>query len=123
MIAAAKASGYADTIYNSSDFTNGYVNGLLIIQAITKAGNNLTRASLNAVMPTIQNFSTGGLSPDISYSPTNSVGINCGGAVQVQLHDERLGDPGHVRPVRRSATPYEYQNGNIDKFNVNCISS
>jgi branched-chain amino acid transport system substrate-binding protein len=75
MIAAAKAAGYPADVYEESGFTNGYVNGLLIAEGIKRAGDKLTRESLNSAMATITGFDTQGLSPNISFSPTNSVGI------------------------------------------------
>ncbi len=122
MVAAGKASGYSADIYNYTDFTNGYVNGLLVIQAITKAGDKLTRASLNAAMPTITNFSTGGLSPTIGFSATNSLGIN---SVAPFKYNYTTG----VWEIQGSFDDYagcnsnEFQNGNIDKFSASCIKS
>ena len=121
LIAAAKAAGYADTIYNSSDFANGYVNGLLVIEALKKAGDKLTRETLNNVMPTIQNFDTGGLSPSITFSPTNSVGVN-------SVAPFKFNYTTNVWEIQGTFADYdkcnsnEYQNGNIDKYDVKCIS-
>jgi branched-chain amino acid transport system substrate-binding protein len=122
MVAAGQAAGYAAAIYNDSDFTNGYVNGLLVIDAITKAGDKLTRASLNAAMPTITNFDTGGLSPNITFGPSNSVGVN---AVAPFKYNYTSG----VWEIQGTFDSYtacnsnEFQNGNIDKFSASCIKS
>jgi branched-chain amino acid transport system substrate-binding protein len=121
MVAAAKASGYADTIYNSSDFTNGYVNGLLIIEAITKAGDKLTRETLNNVMPTITNFDTGGLSPNITFGPTSSVGVNSVAPFKYNYTTSAWEIQGTFDQYEK-CNSNEFQNGNIDKFDVKCIS-
>ena len=121
MIAAAKAAGYADTIYNSSDFTNGYVNGLLAIQAITKAGDKLTRDSLNAVMPTIQNFDTGGLSPNITFGPSNSVGVNSVAPFKFNYTTSTWEIQGAFSDYDK-CNSQEFANGNIDKFDPKCIA-
>jgi len=122
MVAAAQASGYAATVYNDADFTNGYVNGLLAIEAITKAGDKLTRASLNAAIPTIQNFSTGGLSPNVTFGPTNSVGVQSAAPFKYNYTTgvwEIQGSFDDYTPCNSQ----EFQNGNIDKFSATCIKS
>jgi branched-chain amino acid transport system substrate-binding protein len=121
MVAAGKAAGYSADIYNDSDFTNGYVNGLLVIQAITKAGDKLTRESLNDVMPTITNFSTGGLSPNISFSPTNSLGVNSVAPFKYNYTTGVWEQQGSFDSFAK-CNSYEYQNGNIDKFDAKCVS-
>jgi branched-chain amino acid transport system substrate-binding protein len=121
MIAAAKAAGYADTIYNSSDFTNGYVNGLLAIEAITKAGDKLTRDSLNAVMPTIKDFDTQGLSPNITFGPTNSVGITSVAPFKFNYTTSTWEIQGTFADYQK-CNSNEFANGNIDKFDPKCIS-
>ena len=120
MITDAKASGYAADIYNSSDFTNGYVNGLLVTEAITKAGDKLTRASLNAVMPTITNFDTKGLSPTISFGPTNSLGINSVAPFKYNYTTSTWEIQGSFADYQ-ACNSNEFQNGNINKFSATCI--
>lgn len=121
MIEAAKAAGYGEDVYNSTDFTNGYVNGLLVIEALTKAGDKLTRASLNDVMPTIQNFDTGGLSPNISFGPDNSVGINSVAPFKFN-YSKQVWEPQGTFEQYAECNSNEFQNGNIDKFDPDCIS-
>lgn len=121
MIAAAKAAGYGPEVYNSPDFTNGYVNGLLVIEALTKAGDKLTRASLNDVMPTIQNFDTGGLSPKISFGPSNSVGVNS--VVPFKFnYTTQVWEPQGTFDQYEKCNSHEFENGNIDKFDGRCAS-
>lgn len=121
MVAAAKAAGYGPDIYNSADFTNGYVNGLLVIHALQLAGDKLTRESLNAVMPTIKNFDTKGLSPNISFSSTDSVGVD---SVRPYKYDysKNVWVPDGTYDTYAKCNSQEFTNGNIDAWSPDCIS-
>lgn len=122
MVAAAKAAGYGPDIYNSSDFTNGYVNGLLIIHALTLAGDHLTRESLNAVMPTIQNFDTQGLSPNITFGADNSVGITSVRPYHFNYTTNVWEPDGNYEDYAK-CNSNEYVTGNIDAWSPDCITS
>lgn len=121
MVADAKAAGYGPDIYNASDFTNGYVNGLLVIDAIKKAGDKLTRQSLNDVMPTIKNFDTKGLSPKISFGSDNSVGVTS--VVPFKFnYSTKVWEPQGTFEQYEPCNSHQFQNGNIDKFKADCIT-
>jgi branched-chain amino acid transport system substrate-binding protein len=121
MVAAAKAAGYAPDIYNSSDFTNGYVNGLLVIHALTLAGDKLTRQSLNAVMPTIKNFDTKGLSPNITFGADNSVGVNAVRPYKFN-YSTNVWEPDGDYAMYEKCNSHEFLNGNINAWSPDCIS-
>lgn len=121
MIEAAKAAGYSEDVYNSSDFTNGYVNGLLVVEALTRAGSEPTRQALNDVMPTIQNFDTGGLSPKITFGPNNSVGVTSVVPFKFNYTTNAWEAQGTFEQYE-NCNSKEFENGNIDAFDVNCIS-
>jgi ABC-type branched-subunit amino acid transport system substrate-binding protein len=122
MIKAAELSGFGPEIYNSSDFTNGYVNGLLVIEALEKAGDQLTRESLNAVLPTITDFDTQGLSPNITFGPENSVGVNSVRPYHFN-YDTKVWEPDGSFEDYEACNSHEFQNGNIDAWSVDCIGS
>lgn len=121
MIAAAKAAGYGPDVYNSTDFTNGYVNGLLVVEAINRAGNKLTRAALNDVMPKIQNFDTGGLSPKISFGPSDSDGIESVAPFKYD-YTKNVWEIQGTFDAYAKCNSHEFVNGNIDKFDPSCVS-
>lgn len=121
MVAAAKAAGYGPNIYDSTDFTNGYVNGLLVIHALQLAGDNLTRDSLNSVMSTIKNFDTQGLSPAISFGSDNSDGVQSVRPYQYNYQTKSWDGVGTYEDYA-GCNSNEFVNGNIDKWSPNCIS-
>lgn len=122
MVAAAKAAGYGPDIYNSTDFTNGYVNGLLVIHALELAGNQLTRESLNKVMPTIKNWSTQGLSPDITFGSDNSVGVASVRPYKYN-YSTKVWEPQGSYADYEACNSHEFQTGNIDSWSPDCIKS
>ena len=122
MVAAAKAAGYGPDIYNATDFTNGYVNGLLIAHAIKLAGDRLTRESLNAVMPTIKNFDTQGLSPKISFGQDNSVGVQSVRPYQFN-YSTKVWEPDGTYAMYEKCNSHEFTTGNIDAWSPDCIGS
>lgn len=121
MIASAKAAGYPEAIYDSSDFTNGYVNGLLIAEGIKKAGDKLTRQSLNDAMATISNFDTQGLSPNISFSSTNSVGVGSVRPYKFNYTTQAYEAEGSYNDYAK-CNSHEFQKGNIDGWSPTCLS-
>ncbi|MFV0463498.1 MAG: ABC transporter substrate-binding protein [Nostocoides sp.] len=120
MIEAAKAAGYGPDIYNSSDFTNGYVNGLLVSEALKQAGDELTRKSLNEAMPKITDFDTKGLSPNISFGPDQSVGVRSVAPFKFD-YSKQAWEPQGTFDDYASCNSEEFKNGNIDAFDANCI--
>ena len=121
MVAAAKAAGYAEDIYNSSDFTNGYVNGLLIAEGLKRAGDKLTRQSLNEAMSKITDFDTKGLSPTISFGPDNSVGVTSVRPYKFNYSTQAWEADGTYEQYAK-CNSHEFQKGNIDAFSVDCLS-
>lgn len=121
MVKDAKAAGYNAALYNSTDFTNGYVNGLLIIEALKRAGDKLTRESLNGVMPKITNFDTKGLSPKITFGANDSVGV---ASVRPYKFNYSIStwEPDGTYEQYEKCNSQEFQKGNIDAFDVNCVS-
>lgn len=120
LIVAAKAAGYPANVYESTDFTNGYVNGLLIAEGIKKAGDKLTRQSLNAAMATITNFDTQGLSPNISFSATNSVGVTSVRPYKFN-YSTSVWEPEGSYEQYAQCNSHEFEKGNIDGWSADCI--
>lgn len=73
LIAAAEKAGFGGEV-NSPDFVAGYVAGLVLVDALATAGTDLSRASFVGAMGSVDGLSTGGLTADISFSPTKHVG-------------------------------------------------
>ena len=60
--------------YRGKTYTYGWVMSTITLEAIKRAGANLSSESLVKSLETIQNFDTGGLCGPISYSKTNHNG-------------------------------------------------
>jgi branched-chain amino acid transport system substrate-binding protein len=74
MLAAAKKYGYGSDALNVN-FTNGYVVGLTFIQGLQDANGNFTSAGITKGMNKVSDFATGGLSPNVEFSPSNHDGV------------------------------------------------
>lgn len=75
MEAAAKLAGYEDEV-NNPDFVAGYAAGLVIAEAISIAGeSDPNREAIGDALESLTDFSTGGLTPDVSFSDTDRVGV------------------------------------------------
>jgi len=74
MVAAAKAAGF-DKETNNPDFVAGYAGGLVMAQAIKDAGDDPTRKSIRDALEKLDDFSTGGLTPNVSFGPKDHVGV------------------------------------------------
>jgi branched-chain amino acid transport system substrate-binding protein len=122
MVAAGKAGGFSATIYNDSNFTAGYIAGIAIVEALKKAGANLTRQSLNDAVSTINNLDTGGLSPNISFSKTNSVGVS---SVRPYKYNYSTGvwEGQGTYADYAKCNSNEYVAGNINAWSPGCITS
>jgi branched-chain amino acid transport system substrate-binding protein len=74
MVADATASGFqAET--NAEYFVNGYTTARVLVDAITRAGDTPTRASLTKALNETQSFENDGLSPAVSYGADQNIGI------------------------------------------------
>ena len=74
LVAAAKASGF-DTEVDNPDFVDGYVVGLVMIQAVAKAGENPTRDKVKAALEGLHDVDTGGLSGKLGFEPDDHLGL------------------------------------------------
>jgi branched-chain amino acid transport system substrate-binding protein len=75
MIADAEANGVDPEVFNATDFANGYVSAMVLVEGIRLAGNELTRESLAAALETMEDFDTGGLSPNVTFGPDDRIGV------------------------------------------------
>lgn len=120
MIEAAKAAGYGEEIYNTTDFANGYVNGLVIVEALKRAGDELTRESLNEAVSALENFDTQGLSPFVSFSSDDSVGIDSVRPYKFDF-ENRLWQPVGDFEDYEDCIAHEFVEGNIEAWSPDCI--
>ncbi|HEY8340746.1 MAG TPA: ABC transporter substrate-binding protein [Egibacteraceae bacterium] len=75
LIAAAQANGIDESEYLTSDFANGYVVGMAIVEGIRNAGAELTRDTLREGLEQISGLDTGGLSPAVTFTADDHVGV------------------------------------------------
>jgi branched-chain amino acid transport system substrate-binding protein len=87
LVAAAKAAGY-DAEVNNPDFVAGYAAGLVITQAITDAGVNPNRDSIRDALEGLTDFSTGNLTPNVSFGPDDHVGVQLLRPIKWNYDDE-----------------------------------
>jgi branched-chain amino acid transport system substrate-binding protein len=66
--------GYEKDV-TTTDYVAGYVNGMVIVEALEKAGDDLSRESLIEAAEQIENFDTGGLSEPITFTSDNHAGV------------------------------------------------
>lgn len=66
--------GYEKDV-TTTDYVAGYVNGQVIIEALKKAGDDLSRESLVEGAEKISDFDTGGLSAPITFTADNHAGV------------------------------------------------
>lgn len=121
MVTDAKAAGYAADVYNSTDFTNGYVVGLVVLEALKRAGKDLSRQGLADAVAKLTNFDTNGLSPTITFGENNALGVQ---AVRPYAWDYAASAWKAQGEYADYAKCYsaEYTSGNIDKWSPDCIS-
>lgn len=74
--AAAEEAGFDAEVHTRREFVNGWVVGQTIARALEAAGPEPTRESLNEAIPTITDFATGGLSPNVAFGPDDHVGVD-----------------------------------------------
>ncbi|MFH2012968.1 MAG: ABC transporter substrate-binding protein [Pseudomonadota bacterium] len=60
--------------YRGKTYTAGWLEGLIIIEALKRAGRDLDGEAIVRGLETMNNFNTGGVSGTISYSPTDHKG-------------------------------------------------
>jgi branched-chain amino acid transport system substrate-binding protein len=75
MVADAKKYGYEDEVTNSA-FTYGYISGLVVVEALKKAGADLNRETFIKALESIQGLDTGGLSEPVTYGPKDRAGLS-----------------------------------------------
>ena len=75
MISDAEEIGVDEDMYMTSDFADGYVSGLVAVEGLERAGENLSRESFREALEGIENFETGGLAPPITFGPDDRIGV------------------------------------------------
>ncbi|MGH9245440.1 MAG: ABC transporter substrate-binding protein [Acidimicrobiales bacterium] len=75
LIADAEANGVSEDVYTATDFANGYVSAMVLVEGLERAGDELTRASLADALETIEDLETEGLSPNVTFGPDDRIGI------------------------------------------------
>jgi len=68
-LAMGKKYGVSDTALAQTNFVLGWVNGMIIVNALKNINGAVTPASMKAGLEKIKNLSTGDLSPAISLTP------------------------------------------------------
>jgi branched-chain amino acid transport system substrate-binding protein len=63
-----------DVMY--SNFVQGYVNAVVLVEALKKAGPNPTGEKVRDAMNQIKNFDTKGITPPLSFTPDKHKGTN-----------------------------------------------
>lgn len=63
-----------DVMY--SNFVQGYVNAMVLVEALKKAGPNPTGEKVRDAMNQIKNFDTKGITPPLSFAPDKHKGTN-----------------------------------------------
>ena len=104
MVAAAKAAGYGPDIYNATDFTNGYVNGLLIDPRDQTGRRQADPRVAERGHADDQELRHPGAVAEHHLRPGQLGRRPVGPAVQVQLLDQGVGAGRHLRRCTRSAT-------------------
>lgn len=120
MVDDAKAAGYGPDIYESTDFTNGYVVAMVTAEAMKRAGDKLTRQSLNQAVQGISNFDTNGLSPSVSFGSDNSVGIKAVRPYKFNYGTSTWEAVGSYASYA-GCNANEFQKGSIDAWAADCI--
>jgi branched-chain amino acid transport system substrate-binding protein len=59
-----------------SNFVQGYVNAMVLVEALRKAGPNPSGEKIRDAMNNIRNFDTKGLTPPLSFGPDKHKGSN-----------------------------------------------
>jgi branched-chain amino acid transport system substrate-binding protein len=121
LVADAEANGIEPEVYNATEFANGYVTGMVLVEGMRRAGDELTRASLAEALETIEDFDTGGLSPNITFGPDDRVGV---GAVRPYEFDY---EGGLYLPIGayedfEDCITNEYVTESIDSWDPSCAS-
>ena len=120
IIKAAKADGFNAAQYDLPAFSQGYVAAQVAGNAIKSAGVSPTRAKVIAALNKIKNFSTNGVSPDISFSSTDHTGIK---TLQPFQFNKKTGD---FDPVGKFADyaaclTHSYTTGSMSSWSPTCI--
>lgn len=75
LIAEAEANGISQEVYERPEFVNGWVVANVLVEALTQAGDELTRESLADAVAAIEDFSVGALSPAVTFGPDDRIGV------------------------------------------------
>lgn len=89
MVAAAKAAGHTQNLDNPF-FTEGYVTGKVIIQALTKCGASCSGSQLNDALNKLGTFDTKHLSGPVTLSSTQHRAVS---SVQFYVYDAKSSGP------------------------------
>lgn len=73
---AAEHAGISEDVYTRREYANGWVVGQTIVAALEETGDEPTRERLNAAIATLSDLDTGGLSPTVSFSEDDHIGID-----------------------------------------------
>lgn len=122
LIAEAEANGVAQEVYERPEFVNGWVVANVVEEALTIAGNDLTRESLAAALDTIEGFQIGALSPEVTFGPDDHVGV---ASVKPFSYDAEAGQFSGIGEYTDYADclTNEYVEGNIDGYDpTGCIA-
>ena len=68
-LAMGKKYGVSDTALAQTNYTLGWVNGMIIVQALKNIKGAVTPASMKAGLESIRNLNTGDLSPAVNLTP------------------------------------------------------
>ena len=65
-----------EATYIAMNYPQGWMTGLVFVEALKRAGRNLTQETFTAAIKSINNLDTGGLSAPITFGPNNHNGTS-----------------------------------------------
>jgi branched-chain amino acid transport system substrate-binding protein len=92
MLAAAKAAGHTQNLDNPF-FTEGYVTGKVLVQALKKCGADCSGSQLNDALNNLGTFDTQNLSGPVTLSPKQHRAVS---SVRFYVYDSGAGGPAPV---------------------------
>lgn len=109
MVADAQRYGFAEDAANSQ-FVIGYVTGKVVVEALTGAGQDLTREGFVAALEALEGLDTGGISQPVGYGPDNRAGLSASVPFRYDFAAGRFEAVGTFADYERYVTG-EYRNG------------